>query len=922
MTLMQPIETVNYCMLREITSAITTERTRRTSFGQADFCAMSLRTTLSFNRIKKAVKEVKGVNAFSSPSRKSETSSAGNSPGVDPSPTRLRTFVEGLEEDLNGIESNQTVIASPVTVIAKTAAPEVVQATPEVDAALAAAAKAEKAATTLQATVRGKADRAKAAELQKAEDQLDSRAERELEKEMKEMRRKKEQAFAAEEAAQARAAYQEARAAEEKLEKVNEKAALEAKIAAMSEDELVRMQMTMKLSSDLETCAKSLALAAKAVVATELEISTIQVGLKEDRATETYKVAEHDRNIKSINSMLKHVEAYDEQCSQLRYEVNQLVSMENQRRIDSYGITGRVRREVTEAQDRLAKQTDKLHIMQNELKKMYTQYTSAEKQSEAQFSTISSEVVGKTLRVELAEHRLAHLRAEQKKLNEQVAENTRFIDSKTRRVSSTTAQVEEIKAKMALDEQTIGGCKAREAELYAEDHLAEAQKEHKVREFDADRDSLRSLIALQESFRSDKLMRLDEELTRELTSNPDPTKKTLLERARALVEKTLSDSKGRLALIEQAASTYMHKYDEAKGLRDSELRQLRAERRALVTVHAERNRYLHEKRNQLEIEEKQLARAEGIMVDHKHCMSVLQTEHDLLQKTINERQDELTAASSLKQALGTKLESVQTTNMLNLGRMRMAIESESRVVTEQQAYIESLMGRMQHNEGAAVEENSTVKQQVAAMEKTREEESPMEPIQGKHGLALAHSNELAVHQLVDDLKAQRAQATEGLLASQEKLEAVEKAAQTALADVDAERFTLQHEMSNLHQYRLSLESRLAAISPSPPSPPKITDVPASPIGDLIRPEADEHDHSSPSGRSTPTPYRTTNRLLVTSDKFSPPLSQSGNLTGALYGASLDDEANHAMYNPDIKVDDSPSSEKRTTIRSRIFGRSA
>ena len=764
MTLMQPIETVNYCMLREITSAITTERTRRTSFGQADCCAMSLRTTLSFNRIKKAVKEVKGVNAFSSPSRKSETSSAGNSPGVDPSPTRLRTFVEGLEEDLNGIESNQTVIASPVTVIAKTAAPEVVQATPEVDAALAAAAKAEKAATTLQATVRGKADRAKAAELQKAEDQLDSRAERELEKEMKEMRRKKEQAFAAEEAAQARAAYQEARAAEEKLEKVNEKAALEAKIAAMSEDELVRMQMTMKLSSDLETCAKSLALAAKAVVATELEISTIQVGLKEDRATETYKVAEHDRNIKSINSMLKHVEAYDEQCSQLRYEVNQLVSMENQRRIDSYGITGRVRREVTEAQDRLAKQTDKLHIMQNELKKMYTQYTSAEKQSEAQFSTISSEVVGKTLRVELAEHRLAHLRAEQKKLNEQVAENTRFIDSKTRRVSSTTAQVEEIKAKMALDEQTIGGCKAREAELYAEDHLAEAQKEHKVREFDADRDSLRSLIALQESFRSDKLMRLDEELTRELTSNPDPTKKTLLERARALVEKTLSDSKGRLALIEQAASTYMHKYDEAKGLRDSELRQLRAERRALVTVHAERNRYLHEKRNQLEIEEKQLARAEGIMVDHKHCMSVLQTEHDLLQKTINERQDELTAASSLKQALGTKLESVQTTNMLNLGRMRMAIESESRVVTEQQAYIESLMGRMQHNEGAAVEENSTVKQQVAAMEKTREEESPMEPIQGKHGLALAHSNELAVHQLVDDLKAQRAQATEGLLA--------------------------------------------------------------------------------------------------------------------------------------------------------------
>eukprot|EP00900_Chrysochromulina_parva_P021097 jgi/Chrpa1/3620/Chrysochromulina_OHIO_Genome00016947-RA len=892
---------------------------------------MSLRSTLSFNRIKKAVKEVKGVNAFSSPTRKSETSSAGNSPGVDPSPTRLRTFVEGLEEETIGIESNQTdVIASPVTVIAKTAAPEVVQATPEVDAALAAAAKgfsaaeAEKAAITLQAAIRGKADRAKAAELQKAEDQLDSRAERELEKEMKEMRRKKEQAFAAEEAAQARAAYQEARAAEEKLEKVNEKAALEAKIAAMSEDELVRMQMTMKLSSDLETCAKSLALAAKAVVATELEIGTIQVGLKEDRATETHKVAEYDRNIKSINSMLKHVEAYDEQCSQLRYEVNQLVSMENQRRIDSYGITGRVRREVTEAQDRMAKQTDKLHIMQNELKKMYTQYTSAEKQSEAQFSTISSEVVGKTLRVELAEHRLSHLRAEQKKLNEQVAENTRFIDSKTRRVSSTTAQVEEIKAKMALDEQTIGGCKAREAELYAEDQLAEAQKEHKVREFDADRDSLRSLIALQESFRSDKLMRLDEELT----SNPvlgdqgDPTKKTLLERARALVEKTLSDSKGRLALIEQAASTYMHKYDEAKGLRDSELRQLRAERRALVTVHAERNRYLHEKRNQLEIEEKQLARAEGTMLDHKYCMSVLQTEHDLLQKTINERQDELAAAYSLKQALGTKLESVQTSNMLNLGRMRMAIESESRVVTEQQAYIESLMGRMQHNEGTVIEENSTVKQQVAAMEKTGVEEAPVEPIQGNHGLALAHSNELAVHLLVDDLKAQRAQATQGLLASQEKLEAVEKAAQTALAAVDAERFTLQHEMSNLHQYRLSLESRLAAISPCPPSPPKITDVPASPNGDLIKPEADEHDHSPPSDRSTPTPYRTTNRLLVTSDKFSPPLSQSGNLTGALYGASLDDEANHSMYNPDIKVDDSPSSEKRTTIRSRIFGRSA
>jgi hypothetical protein len=901
--------------------------------------ATALRTAMSFSRTKKAA---------SSKSVVADKASAMASPQGSQSVQNLK--------DLS-VESPKSVIAAPAADPAESSA--AAQHVDISDASFAAAKSAGVrawAATQVQAAARGHSQRKVTAQPTMAgglatvvelnepatyeppistEEQLEC----EVQMELQLMRaRKEQQAFIAEEAAKARAeelkleareAKERARVAEEKLhaqfqaQKTREKAAHEAKMAAMSEDQLLNMQITDMLSTDLQTFYSSLELANMSMAATDIQINKIQDSLKEDRATETDQIAEHERNIKSIDSMLLHVDAYGDKCSQLKNEVNQLVTMETQRRMDTHGITGRVRREVAEAQDRLAKQTEKLHNMHRELKKMYSEYHSMEKQQETQYNAVSSEVVAKKLNLELVEQRMALLRSEQTKLQEQVA-NTRIVEAKMQRVSTTTAQVEEIKTKMALDDHAMAACKAREAELAAEERLAEAQMECKLRIFEADKDSLRSLITMQETFRIGDLVVMFEGQG----DAKDPFAKKMLESTRSLVEQSLDESKGRLALIERAESAYTQKYDEAKSLRASHMRQKRAERQALATAHIGRQRFLSEKMSQLEIEEKQLEHLTRTRQDNKEIIKMMQTEIDLTQAALNDRQHELTSATYLKKGFGTQLESLKTANKLNLARMRVAIDSESRVLAEQQSYVDSLLVGM--------------KLDVTAVEETQEEatEAAEAPPQGRHGLALAHSHELAVRKLVDDLKSRRVELVEALRASQDKVAAAEKKAQNALANVDEERVTLQHEISKLQQYRLSIETKLAKIrapegsqTDSPKKLPTIqraegdqTDAPTTPT--IQRPERDqaktptsttEVELKPPSLEATP--YRTTNKLLVTSDTFAQPLSPSSpsrrRVLPVGMGSELDDEANSPMYNPDLKPDLEHTSARRASIRSRI-----
>lgn len=908
--------------------------------------ATALRTAMSFSRTKKAAssKSVADKASAMAPPQGSQS-------------------VQNLK-DLS-VESPKSVIAAPAAVPAESSA--AAQHVDISDASFAAAKSGAGlnawAATQVQAAARGHSQRkvtALAAEEAKAAQPImagglatvveipvpanyeppistEEQLEREVQMELQVMRaRKEQQAFFAEEATKARAeelkleakeAEERARVAEEKLkaqlqaQKAREKAAHEAKMAAMSEDQLLNMQITDMLSTDLQTFYSSLELAKMSMAATDIQINKIQDSLKEDLATETDQIAEHERNIKSIDSMLLHVEAYDDKCSQLKNEVNQLVTMETQRRMDTQGITGRVRREVTEAQDRLAKQTEKLHNMHRELKKMYSEYHSMEKQQETQYNAVSSEVIAKKLNLELIEQRMALLRSEQTKLQEHVA-NTRIVEAKMQRVSTTTAQVEEIKTKMALDDHAMAACKAREAELAAEERLAEAQTENKLRIFEADKDSLRSLITMQETFRlGDLVVMLEGQ-----GGAKDPFAKKIMESTRSLVEQSLDESKGRLTRIERTESAYMQKYDEAKSLRASHMRQKRAERQALATAHIGRQRFLSEKMSQLEIEEKQLENVTRTMQDNKEIIKMLQTEIDLTQAALNDRQHELTSAAYLKKSFGTQLESLKTANKLNLARMRVAIDSESRVLAEQQSYVDSLLVGM--------------KLDVTAVEETQEEatEAAEAPPQGKHGLALAHSHELAIRKLVDDLKSRRVELVEALRASQDKVASAEKKAQNALANVDEERVTLQHEISKLQQYRLSIETKLAKIRGpegsqmvTPKKLPTIqraegdqTDAPTTPK--IQPPEGDQADTptSSTEVELKPpsleaTPYRSTNKLLVTTDKFAQPLSPSRRRVLPVgMGSELDDEANSPMYNPDLKPDLEPTSARRASIRSRII----
>ena len=152
----------------------------------------------------------------------------------------------------------------------------------------------------------------------------------------------------------------------------------------------------------------------------------------------------------------------------------------------SQGISSRVRRELKETEERLEKQKQALLKLQLEVQKFAEKTTAEEASKEDSLAVLTSDAAAARLRHDLSKQHLNLLTSEQARLMEQIGEST-LLQDKHNRVSSTKAQLEDIKERIQQDEKTIAAHKVREAEIMEEAKACEAAAATRQRHLEIER---------------------------------------------------------------------------------------------------------------------------------------------------------------------------------------------------------------------------------------------------------------------------------------------------------------------------------------------------------------------------------------------------------------------------------------------------
>jgi len=171
---------------------------------------------------------------------------------------------------------------------------------------------------------------------------------------------------------------------------------------------------------------------------------------------------------------------------------------------------------------------------------------------------------------------------------------------------------------------------------------------------------------------------------------------------------------------------------------------------------------------------------------------------------------------------------------------------------------------------------------------------------------------------VEELRARRDVASEILDAARATLGAAECTAQDRLEAAEEHRIAQQLALSELQQYEVSLETKLAAANAayahSLPAPP-----PSAPAVEPSPPVDESMLDVAPALARARNSYRPPAKLLVTSERFAKPPSSVDTLAKRVAWSGLDgdDEDDDPRFNPDVKPAEPASQRTSGSIRSRL-----
>lgn len=630
------------------------------------------------------------------------------------------------------------------------------------------------------------------------EEELIEVAEAEEEQAIKEMRRNKieaeERATREEEIARQKAGEEEAAKA-----LAAEEAARRAKLAAMSEDELLSLQLSSKLSEDHQNAEMSMGEAEQALRETEASIECVNNEMAMLREREAKAITSLLEQVDAYDSVMSSaVERYDTETASFAGEVNELIDLETQRRASNTSIASRGRVEVSESEKRLGKQKALMNKLQLELQKLSTAQVAAEAQADEELATITSVAASKELKYNLAKTHLDLLKSTQGGLAEQYArDNTELLEAKRDRLASTKAQLEEMKGRIQCDEKATAAFRAREAELAEEGKASKAAAASRMRSLEIDRDCISSLTALQN-------VSLDLYNPGEVAS---VTEAELLTNARQMILSHRSASEQQALEIRKRGEYEVELATADEKERQSTLRQVSAERKAVEVRLGELRRFLLDKTLQHEYEEKALWENACELRTETAKIEMLDLEVERFQELLSERAAEVAKAKSERQAALDRLAAMRAQHEAVLAAARVRFESEKRVAAEQQQYTDSLCARLEVE--ARADGNTNVS-------------TPPEATSNLGTAAIALINHASVESkaMIDNLRSERAEVAARLVGTKKALEAAEKKANLDVRRLKERRVAQQHELDKLSQFTASVAARLhISVSPSAPTKP-------------------------------------------------------------------------------------------------------
>ena len=758
-------------------------------------------------------------------SPKTPKSSSKASDGGSPTPTRADLSLAD-ETRATSFPSSPLAVKSPAARLPSSAV--------ELEFDVVSSPETNKAATQVQALVRGRADR-KSAEEDKAaklraeaaalqHQQLMEAERKQREKEMELERRRVEQLAMEESRRKAEETHKEHMAALA-TKKAKDRAAedeRDSKQAMRVEEEL-----QAKLAADLEELAMREKAAQQALAETETAEAAVASALAKVRLSQA-EIDVLDEKALSLLQINALSAAYQSQCTACYGNLDTAHEDAKIVLVNQYLTKTRLEEELKDSEAKLAKQMAATKAKQTEFDALTESCTAAEERAAEVLLLATSEATSQAMKLQMAKDATQLRVDEQARQGESLAEWNRILGGQQKRADQTQAAVVEAKAKLDANQAQITTLQEQITAIELAETHANLRAALVHAGFDLDIQAATELKAVQERvltraapppLGTPGVAPEETNLNAALQLAPEaaagqPTRETLLEEMQSIVRARYGATATCLEDLQLRKAHFEADAENATQQRKDRLSAVNAEKTALEVSKAEREAYVSKKEAQLKLERGEVIATSEVIHGIEVCIRMIAEEIAICKAYQLKCQSASDGASAAKAAATDALEALRLKNKDKLRLTRAVLESETNVKLQNETYSRGVRAQLE-----------TIRIQIASHPLAAEFEWKGEgtaPI--KTGPQLLAENDDENKRWLAELEARRATVSAELAVLRDRLEAAEKAAALESKRLESQRAQQVAVLYDLELYteQLGAKSPSAAALMSPKRSPRQT----------------------------------------------------------------------------------------------------
>jgi len=580
---------------------------------------------------------------------------------------------------------------------------------------------------------------------------------------------------AAEREAAARKAA-EAKAAEEEVHFLSE-------LAKMTSVEAFGAQLSAKLNNDLDGLRKQIEKGKREMEATEAEIKSHRENLSGAQEANGAALGALHEECESIKAILRLVTSFEAESNSIEREAKRSHETLAQEREHTQSVRLRIEKELGEAQLRLNSAQEQMASLEREMADLKAKIEPAEKASLEELSSLTDEAIAKRHRAHLARRLVDVYQAEADSIKENETAVQRHA-AKSAHAEEARASVRSLKEQLAVDDEKMAALSKKDAALEQAGIETQARRQELLSMLKSQLELTRQLAAKQEAFLNQKL--LDSANTKEQGT----AEATLLNETIAFVRAQLEQSQRERSKLESEIAAQETEAAAATSRLQLEIRQVRAESKAVAIAKEHRKKFFAEKMVQLEAAEREEAEAAKGIEGRMPCLDMIREELESCRKNYAQLEEQAELAERAKEAKIAEVEEQKADNRSKLSALSRQLASERSVVEEHRRYI------------ASVEERHKTMQCV-------ERETADGP--GRLGLSVIQANAQAARTYVAELKSRQDKCVNGLTEAKLQRDREARRAEAELRHLEEQKATMEDALQKLAAYEASLTHNLASL---------------------------------------------------------------------------------------------------------------